>query len=341
MMKCVMKTAAGPGNLQFVQREIPECGEWDVLIRVLATAVCGTDVHIRGWNDWADRYVTPPVVIGHEFSGEVVKTGAKVKGVKTGEMVSAETHIPCNSCEICRIGERHVCPHSGLIGVNRDGCFAEYISLPYQNVVVCDPSVKPEYLCLMEPLGAAVHGVMQYPVAGRKVVVNGCGPIGAMAVAVAKLCGAARVIAVEPNPIRAELAKNMGADVVIDPAKENAEQVIKGIAKYGADMVLEYSGNAKAIEGVFRFVRPEGKIVLVGLPSDKPSVNFSDFIYRGITIKGIAGRKIFNTWEDMNGMFAAGLDLEPIISHTLPLEDYEKGLDMMLKGECVKTILKP
>lgn len=340
-MKCVVKTNAGAGNLAYIQREIPKCGEDEVLIRVLAAAVCGTDVHIQKWNDWAAKRVAAPVIIGHEFAGEVVEIGKKVKEIKAGDIVSAETHIPCNDCRICRIGEKHVCPDSGLLGVNRDGCFAEYISLPAQNVIACNPKVKPEYLCLMEPLGAAVHGAMEYPVSARDVVVNGCGPVGAMAVAVVKLCGAARIIAVEPNPQRAELAKNMGADIVINPIREDAAKIIKEITGYGADIVLEYSGNAKAIEGIFDYVRPEGKVVLIGLPNERPSVNFSDFIYRGITIRGIAGRKIYNTWEDMNGFFAAGLNLELIVSHILPLSDYEKGLEMMAKGECIKTILKP
>lgn len=340
-MYCVVKENAGAGNLVYTQREIPECGDDWVLIRVLAAAVCGTDVHIQRWNDWAAKRVTAPVIIGHEFAGEVVETGRKTKGIKVGDIVSAETHIPCNSCRLCRIGEKHVCPDSGLLGVNRDGSFAEYISLPYQNVIVCDPKVKPEYLCLMEPLGAAAHGVMEYPVSARNVVVNGCGPVGAMAAAAAKLCGAARIIAVEPNPLRAKLAKDMGADIVIDPVKEDAVKIIKDITGYGADIVLEYSGNARAIEGIFDYVRPEGKVVLVGLPNERLSVNFSDFIYRGITLRGIAGRRIYNTWEDMNGFFAAGLNLEPLVSHILPLSDYEKGLDMMAKGECIKTILKP
>ena len=341
MMNCIMKTAPGCGNVSFVKREIPECGDTDVLIHVLATAVCATDVHVQKWNDWAAKRVTPPIIMGHEFAGEVAAIGKKVTGFKVGDIVSAETHVPCDVCQLCRIGEKHVCPSSGLLGVNMDGCFAEYILMPQKNGIACDPSIKPEYLCLMEPLGAAAHGVMEYPVAARKVVVNGCGPVGSMAVAVAKLCGAAKIIAVEPNPVRAELAKNMGADVVINPTEENAAQIIREHTGFGADLVFEYSGNTKAIEEVFDFVRPEGKLVLAGLPNEKPVVNFSDFIYKGITIKGIAGRKIYNTWEDMKGLFMAGLNLEPIITHILPLADYEKGFEMMAKGECVKTILKP
>lgn len=341
MMNCVVKTAEGPGNVIYTQKEIPECGEHDVLIRITATAVCGTDVQVKNWNDWAKKRVIPPVVMGHEFAGVVAEIGGKVKGFKVGDTVSAETHIPCDTCHICRIGEKHVCPNSGLIGVNRDGCFAEYISLPAKNVIACDPNVKPEFLCLMEPLGAAVHGVMEFPVAARNVVINGCGPVGAMAVAVAKRCGAARVIAIEPNAERLKLAAMMGADVLINPTKENTAEIIRKLTGFGADIVLEYSGNAGAIASVFEYVRPEGIVVLVGLPNRNPDVNFSDFIYKGITIKGVAGRKIYQTWEDMNGLFAAGLDLQPIVSHILPLSDYAKGLEMMEKGECIKTILKP
>jgi len=342
MMKCVVKEKTGPGNLKLTTRPIPEIEDYDILVKVLATAVCGTDVHIQEWNDWAAKRVAPPTIIGHEFAGEVVKTGKNVTTVNIGDIVSAETHIVCNSCDLCRSGKEHVCYNTRTIGVHRDGSFAEYIAFPAENAFICDPNIPIEVLSMMEPLGAAVHTVMEFPVTAKKVAVVGCGPIGVMGVAVAKKIGAAQIIAVEPNEKRAKLAAEMGANLVINPIVEDPVKKIKAITGgHGVDIVLEFSGNIPAIKAAIQYLKPEGKLAALGLPSKPLDFDFSEFVYKGITIKGIAGRLMYQTWEQMKGLIESGLDVSSVVTHTLSLDEYEEGLRMMKAGECCKAILKP
>jgi len=342
MMKCVIKEKAGAGNLKLTTRPIPEIGDCDILVKVLAAAVCGTDVHIQDWNEWAAKRLTPPSIIGHEFAGEVVKTGKNVKNVKIGDIVSAETHIVCHTCDLCRNGYEHVCYNTSTIGVARDGCFAEYISIPAENAFVCDPKIPIEVLSMMEPLGAAVHAVMEFPVAAKTVAVVGCGPIGTMAVAVAKQVGAAKVIAVEPNEKRAALAVELGADVVVNPiAVDPVEKIKELTGGLGVDVVLEFSGNIYGIKAAIQYLKPEGKLAALGLPSKPIDFDLAEFVYRGLTLKGIAGRLMYQTWEQMKGLLAGGLDVSKVVTHILPLEEYEEGLRLMKAGECSKVILKP
>lgn len=341
-MKCVVKKESGKGRLLLTEQPAPTVGASDILVKVLAAAVCGTDVHIEEWNDWAAKRLHPPVVIGHEFAGEVVAVGKNVTNIKVGDIVSAETHIVCNTCEICRNGHQHVCSDTKVIGVSRDGCFAQYISFPAENAFVCDQNLPVEVLSLMEPFGAAVHACMEFPIASKTVAVAGCGPIGVMAVAVARKIGAAKVIAVEPNEKRGALAKEMGADVIVNPIACDPVKTIKEMTDgKGVDVLLEISGNIPAIKAALLYLKPEGKIAALGLPSSPIDFDFSEFVYRGLTLKGIAGRKMYETWEQMKGLLANGLDLSKVVTHVLPLERYQEGLDLMRKGECCKTILKP
>ncbi len=342
-MKCVIKEQTGPGHLKLVERSIPKAGPNDVLVKVMATALCGTDAHIQHWNDWAAKRIKPGVIIGHEFAGEVVEVGSEVKTVKVGDIVSAETHIVCNACDLCHNGHEHVCYHTSTIGVARDGCFAEYIAIPAENAFICDPSLSIEVLSMMEPLGAAVHGVMEYPVAAKTVAIIGAGPIGAMAVAVAKQVGASRIICLEPNKMRAEMAKKMGADQVIAPLAVDPVEAVKALTPEGrgVDVVIDYSGNSAAVATSIAYSKPEAKIVVVGIASKPVSFDLGEFVYSGKTLKGIAGRLMYKTWEQTRGLLAGGLDVSPVITHVMALEKYQEGLDLMERGECGKVILKP
>lgn len=341
MMKCVIKEKPEVGALLLTKRPIPHYGANDILVKVKAAALCGTDVHIMEWNEWSQKRITPPSIIGHEFAGEVVAIGDHVTTIKVGDLISAETHIVCNTCTLCHNGYEHVCANTKTIGVSRDGCFAEYIAIPAENAIVYAPSTPAQIVAIMEPFGVAVHAALEFPIAGKAVLVNGCGPIGVMAIAVAKKCGAAKVFAVETNKQRAALALMMGADEVLNPMEVDVVRAIKDKTEYGAEVVLEFTGNAKAIKTAIACMAPEGKMAAAGLPDGTVDFDFSEFVYSGKVIKGIAGRLMYKTWEDAKGLIASGLDLWPIITHTLPLEEYQEGLRLMKSGECCKVILLP
>ena len=342
-MKAIIKEQAGPGHIKLVTRPIPKPGPRDVLTKVLAAAICGTDVHINHWDDWSEKRVLPGTVIGHEFAGEVVEVGSEVTSVKVGDIVSAESHIVCNTCEMCHLGHLHVCYNTKLFGVNVDGCFAEYAVLPEANAFVCDPSVPIEVSSIMEPLGVAIHGIMEFPVAGQTVAIIGCGPIGVMAVAVAKKAGAAKVIALEPNAMRAKMALDMGADHVINPIQQDPVEAVKALTRdgRGVDIVVDYSGNTQAITASFLYCKPEAKIVAVGMPAKPIEFKMNEFVYRGLTMKGIAGRLMYQNWEQMRSFLAAGLDVSAVVTHRLPLESFAEALGLMERGECGKALLKP
>lgn len=341
-MLCVVKKEKGPGNLELTRREIPRYGPNDVLIKVKAAAMCGTDMNIKKWDDWAAKRIVPGVIIGHEFAGEVVAVGELVNSVKPGQIVSAETHIVCNYCDMCRSGYHHVCYNTKTIGVIVDGCFAEYIAIPAENAYVCDLPLPIEVISMMEPLGAAVHAAAEFPLAGKEVAVVGCGPIGIMGAAVAKIMGTSKIIAVEPNKFRGQMALDMGADYLVNPTENDPVETIKSMTKNnrGVDVVLEYSGSIPAMQSALNYCKPEAKIAAAGLPSRNIEFNFSEFVYSGITLKGIAGRLMYITWQQVMGLLDAGLDISPIVTHTLPLEEYEKGFELMESQNCGKVILK-
>lgn len=341
-MKCVIKEAPGEGNLLLTERPLPEMGPNDILVKIHALAVCGTDVHIKNWTEFASTRMVPPMIIGHEFSGEVVAKGDLVTQINIGDAVSAETHIVCNTCDVCHNGNQHVCPNTKVIGLSRDGALAEYIAIPAVNAVVFTKFANWEELSLMEPFVAAVHAATEFNVAGKTVAVIGCGPIGAMGVAVAKHCGASRVIALEPVAARGKTALEMGADVLIDPIKEDVSVAVPAANDGQAvDIVLDFSGNVGAIASCLSYLKPEGKIAALGLSSKKLSFQLDEFVYRGITLKGIAGRRMYQDWETAKGLLARGLDLSPIITHKLPMAEFEEGLRLMAAGECCKCILLP
>ena len=342
-MRAVVKTAYAPGNIELRTVPIPQPGPREVLVRVKAAAVCGTDVHIRHWNAWAQARMNPPMVIGHEFSGEVVEIGSDVRTVRVGDRVSSESHIACNNCQICHEGNRHVCPNTKCIGVHQDGCFAEYIVIPEEIAFVySDPALPWEQLALMEPLGVSVHGITDVPLAAKTVAIIGAGPLGQMGILTARLTGAAQVIVLEPNAERAALAKQLGADAVIDPIAEDPVAAVKALTGgYGPHVAVDFSGSKAGMTAAMQYLRPEGQLTCVALPDQPISVSISDFGYRGCSIRGIAGRRMFENWEEMRGLLQRGLDLSPIVTHVLPLEEFEQGLDMAEQGKCGKCILIP
>ena len=342
-MRAVVKTAYAPGNIELRTIPIPQPGPREILVRVKAAAVCGTDVHIRHWNTWAQARMNPPVVIGHEFSGEVVEVGRDVHTVQVGDRVSSESHISCNNCQICHEGNRHVCPNTKCIGVHQDGCFAEYIVIPEEIAFVYnDPSLPWEQLALMEPLGVSVHGITDVPLAAKAVAIIGAGPLGQMGILTARLTGAAQIIVLEPNAKRAALAKQLGADAVIDPIAEDPVVAVKALTGgYGPHVAVDFSGSKAGMAAAMQYLRPEGQLTCVALPDQSISVSISDFGYRGCSIRGIAGRRMFENWEEMRGLLRRGLDLSPIVTHVLPLEEFEQGLNMTEQGKCGKCILIP
>lgn len=342
-MNAIVKTAPGPGNLALSTRPIPQIGPQDILVRVKAAALCGTDLHIRHWNEWAALRMQPPVIIGHELAGEVMEIGSEVRNVKVGDRVSSESHIACNRCEICREGNRHVCPHTKAIGVHRDGCFAEYIAIPEEIAFVYpDASLPWEQLALMEPFGVVVHGMLEYPLLARTVAIIGAGPLGTMGILIAKQAGASRIIVLEPNHQRAQEALALGADVVVDPSSEDPVAAVKKLTGgFGVHIAVDFSGSIPALSAAVNYVRPEGQLVCVALPSRPFTFDLAEFSYRGCVLKGIAGRRMYESWEQMRGLLAGGLDLSPVISHTLPLAEYETGMNLMEQGACLKCILVP
>lgn len=342
-MKCVVKNEPKVGA-ELTSIEIPKIGQNEILVKVLATSICGTDYHIYSWDAWSQKRINPPKIMGHEFAGEVVKVGEKVSKVKVGDIVSAETHIVCGKCALCVTGQAHICTSTKILGVDTHGTFAEYVAIPEDNAWVNDPAIPPEYLCIQEPLGNAVHTVLSGDIIGKTIAVVGCGPIGIMAVAVAKAVGAAKVIAIEVNEYRLNLAKEIGADVVINPLEEDVvKRVLEETDSLGVDVVAEISGNPKAIQQALKYIRLGGRMAMLGIPAEDVKLDVANgIIFKGIQIHGIVGRKMYETWYQVKGLLASGnLNLDKVITHKLPLEDYEKGMELMKSGNCGKVVLFP
>ncbi len=343
MMKAIIKQTAAPGATM-VTLPVPTLGDRDVLIKVAATSICGTDFHIYAWDEWSQNRIKTPQVMGHEFAGEVVAIGSKVTKVKLGDVVSAETHIVCEVCEFCLTGNGHICKETLILGVDTQGTFAEYVAIPEQNAWLNDAKVAPEYLCIQEPLGNAVHTVLSGEIIGKTIAVVGCGPIGLMAVDVAKAVGAAKVIAIEVNPYRMNLAKELGADVVINPMTEDAiARVLEETDGLGVDVVAELSGNKVAITQAFKYIKLGGRMSMLGIPNGTMEVDLAkDVIFKGITIHGIVGRRMYDTWFQVKGLIQSGkLHLDKIVTHKLPMESYEEGMELMASGNCGKVVLFP
>jgi threonine 3-dehydrogenase len=343
-MKAVVKTKTGPGA-EITEMETPTPGPNEVLVKVLATSICGTDLHVFEWNTWAqNRIKNLPQIMGHELCGEVVQLGTNVKNIREGNIISAETHIACGHCYLCHTGNKHICINGSIFGVDIDGVFAEYAVVPADNAWILDKDIPKDYASVMEPLGNAVHTVLAGEITGNTVLVTGCGPIGLMSIAVSRLCGATKIIATELNEYRMQLAKKVGADLILDPKKDNvAEIVLKETEGLGVDVVLEMSGNPAAIQDAFDSIRPGGRYSILGIPDNPIEIDLSKHVvFKYLTLQGINGRLMYSTWHKTTRFLSSGrLDLDPIITHRFRLEEYEKGMELMKSGNCGKILLYP
>ncbi|MBO8170926.1 MAG: L-threonine 3-dehydrogenase [Bacillaceae bacterium] len=342
-MKALVKHHEGPGA-EIRTVEIPSIKENEVLIQVKATTICGTDLHIYEWDDWASSRIRPPMIFGHEFSGVVAEVGSQVTNVQVGDHVSAETHIVCNECSQCMTGKNHVCRRTEILGVDRPGCFAEYVAMPAENLWKNSKELPFDIASIQEPLGNAVHTVLSGPIAGKTTAVIGCGPIGVMAVAVAKATGASRIIAIDINDYRIELAKSLGATHTINSSKEDpVQKVLELTDGDGAEVVLEMSGHPVAINQGFKMLANGGRVSMLGLPTSPVELDITnDIVFKGATIHGITGRVLFETWRQTAGLLQSGqVDLNPLITHRLSLDEFEKGFELMKSGKSGKVVLIP
>jgi len=344
LMNVVVKDKPEEG-LTITKKPIPnDLHDDEVLIKVSYTSVCGTDYHIYKYDEWAQKRLKLPFTAGHEFSGEVIKLGAKVTSVALGDIVSAETHIICNECEFCLKGDGHICENTKIIGVDTDGCFAEYVKIPAMNCFVNSKDANPLHLSVQEPLGNAVHTMTHFPIEGKDVVVVGCGPIGLMAVNVSKAYKAKKIIAVEVNEYRLNLAKELGADVVINPLKEDViARVLEETNGRGADVVGEFSGNKVAIEQAFKYVKAGGGLSLLGIPNKDIDIDLAnDVVFKGISIYGVVGRRIYDTWYQVKELIDNDLlDLDKVITHVMKLSEIHKAMEIMGSGNSGKIVLIP
>jgi threonine 3-dehydrogenase len=318
----------------------PQPGVNDVLIRVLKTGICGTDLHIYKWDDWAAKTIPVPMVVGHEFVGEIVAVGANVRDFYPGEIVSGEGHVVCGHCRNCLAGRRHLCAHTVGIGVNRPGAFAELIAIPQTNVWHHQDGIDLDVASIFDPLGNAVHTALSFDLLGEDVLVTGAGPIGCMAVAIAQHAGARYVVCTDVNPWRLDLAKRMGATRVVDVRTEKLADVQRELQmKEGFDVGLEMSGNASAFREMLASMCHGGKIAMLGIPDKEMAIDWNTVIFNMLTIKGIYGREMYETWYKMTVMIQGGLDITPVITHRLPAAEFEQGFQAMLGGQCGKVIL--
>jgi threonine 3-dehydrogenase len=338
-MKALVKSRASRG-LWLEDVPEPEPGINDVKIRVLCTGICGTDLHIYDWDDWAQSTIPVPLVIGHEFTGEVVEVGSNVADLQPGDKVSGEGHVVCGRCRNCLAGRRHLCAYTQGVGVNRAGAFAEYVVIPMMNVWKHTHPVSCEVASIFDPFGNAVHTALSFPVLGEDVLVTGAGPIGIMAAAVARFAGARHVVITDVNPRRLELAKKAGIPVTVDTRTTRLAEVQKQLGmREGFDVGLEMSGSPDAFREMLENMCHGGKIAMLGIPSAEIAINWRHVIFNMLTIKGIYGREMFETWYKMTVMLESGLDISPVITHRFSWRDYEKGFEVMRTGEAGKVIL--
>src|SRR5215469_6924293 len=342
-MKALRKTQAAKG-LSMETVLVPEVGHGDVLVRVEAASICGTDLHIYGWDRWSQGRLKPPVTLGHEFCGVVERVGDDVTSVHAGEFVSAEMHVSCGHCHQCRLGEAHICQNVRVIRIDQDGAFAEFVRIPATNIWKLDPAIPECYAAILDPLGNAVHTVLAGAIAGQTALVTGCGPIGLMSIAVAKACGSSTVFATETNEHRRALAKAMGADHVINPAAEDAvKKILDATSGTGVDVLLEMSGNPIAIQQGFKSLRAGGRAFLVGIPTENVPLDLvQDVIFKGATVQGIYGRRMYETWVQMTALLKAGqMNLEPLFGERTALEKFEGAFSKLQNGLAGKILLYP
>jgi threonine 3-dehydrogenase len=342
-MKALRKMQAAKG-LQMDTVAVPSIGPTDVLVRVKTASICGTDLHIYGWDRWSQGRIRPPLTLGHEFCGTVERVGEEVRAVKAGDFVSAEMHLNCGHCRQCRLGQAHICQNLRIIGIDQDGAFAEFVKIPASNIWKLDAAIPERYGAILDPLGNAVHTVLAGPIAGQTVLVTGCGPIGLMSIAVAKACGSSTVFATETNEKRRSMARKMGADVVLNPAAEDAvAKILSETSGTGVDALLEMSGNPTAIQQGFKALRAGGRASLLGIPTESVPLDLvNDVIFKGATVQGIYGRRMYETWVEMTALLKAGrLNLEPLFGERAPLDKFENAFTLLQGGLAGKVLLYP
>ena len=338
-MRALVKSKAKPG-IWLENASRPQIGHNDVLIRVHRTAICGTDIHIYRWDDWAQKTIPVPMVVGHEFSGEIVATGLEVTGYEIGDRVSAEGHVTCGVCRNCRAGRRHLCRNSIGIGVNRPGAFADYISVPAFNIFKLPDDIDDDMAAILDPFGNATHTALSFDLVGEDVLITGAGPIGIMAVAIARHAGARHVVITDVNEYRLDLARKLGATVALNVSEGNIDQVMADLGmKEGFDVGMEMSGNPDAFRELLRTMHHGGRVAVLGIPPAEMAVDWNEIIFKGLIIKGIYGREMFETWYKMATMLQSGLDLTPIITHRFPVDDYGEAFELMASGQSGKVIL--
>ena len=339
LMKALVKSRPEPG-LWMEEVPVPEIGINDVLIRVRRASICGTDIHILDWDAWAARTIKSPMVIGHEFMGEIVAVGSNVTDFFPGQQVSGEGHVVCGRCRNCLAGRRHLCAHTSGVGVNRAGAFAEYISLPMTNVWVHKNEIEPDIASVFDPFGNAVHTALAFPVLGEDVLVTGAGPIGIMAAAVAKHAGARHVVITDLNPYRLELAGKVGVSMAVDPRERSLKDVQKDLnMTEGFDVGLEMSGNATAFRGMVENMSHGGKIAMLGIPPGEMAIDWNLVIFNMLTIHGIYGREMYETWYKMTVMLETGLDISPVITHRFAARDFAEAFQLMKSGASGKIVM--
>ncbi len=319
---------------------VPSIGVNDVLIKIKKTAICGTDLHIYKWDDWSKKTINTPLIIGHEYVGEIVDMGTGVENLKIGDRVTGEGHIACGHCRNCRRGKLHVCENSIGVGVNRDGAFAEYLSLPAANVVKLDSRISDDIAAIMDPFGNATHTALAFPVLGEDVLITGAGLIGNMATAICRFAGARYIVVSDMSEYRLNIAKKMGATIAVNLSKgETIDQAVKDLKMRGFDVGLEMSGAPAAFCDMINHMYNGSKIALLGILPNSTTVDWNTIIFKALTLKGIYGREMWETWYKMEQMLISGLDLTPVITHRFSIDDFQKGFDVMESGQCGKVIL--
>ncbi|MGI9205588.1 MAG: L-threonine 3-dehydrogenase [Woeseiaceae bacterium] len=338
-MRALVKAKAERG-IWLQEIEKPGIGHNDVLIKVHRTAICGTDIHIFKWDDWASRTIPVPIAVGHEFSGEIVACGEEVSGYQIGDRVSAEGHVTCGVCRNCRAGRRHLCMNTVGIGVDRAGAFADYISVPAFNIFKLPDAISNEMASILDPLGNATHTALSFDLVGEDVLITGAGPIGIMAVAIARYAGARHIVITDVNDYRLDLAKNMGASVALNVTQGTIDQTMLDLGmEEGFDVGMEMSGNPQAFRDMLKTMHHGGKVALLGIPPDDTAIDWTQIIFKGLEIKGIYGREMFETWYKMSSMLQSGLAIDPIITHRFPVSDYREAFELMESGQSGKIIL--
>ncbi|HET7370388.1 MAG TPA: L-threonine 3-dehydrogenase [Gammaproteobacteria bacterium] len=338
-MRALVKAKAEPG-IWMEDAPTPVVGHNDVLVKIRQTAICGTDIHIYNWDDWAQQTIPVPMTVGHEFVGEIVEVGSEVQGLEIGQRVSGEGHITCGHCRNCRAGRRHLCRNTRGVGVNRPGCFAEYLSIPAVNVFPLPDEIPDEIAAFLDPLGNATHTALSFDLVGEDVLITGAGPIGCMAAGIARHAGARYVVVTDVNDYRLDLARKMGADRAINVSSESLDETMAALGmQEGFDVGMEMSGNPHALRQLLKSMVHGGHVALLGIPPGDTAIDWNDVIFKGLILKGIYGREMFETWYKMASMLKSGLDVSPILTHTYPVDRFSEGFETMRSGQSGKVVL--